>query len=103
MTPDTERDILRGSLVPDADSRPEDVWRWAHAEENAGHWVSSGPQLPLRAWAYVMWDRERLDGWGELMEPWGWFDSKAFEAEEEARMEALREEWKGRLREIGWC
>lgn len=32
-------------------------------------------QEPLREWAYVMWDRARLDEWNDSEKPWEYIDT----------------------------
>ena len=54
----------------DTDSGPADAWRWAHQDETRCHFVYSTNQTALRARGYCMWDRARLNGWGEFQEPW---------------------------------
>ncbi|GKZ64866.1 hypothetical protein AnigIFM50267_007020 [Aspergillus niger] len=54
----------------DPDSGPEDIWRWAHRDEEAGGFVGNFDQAVLRQWAYVMWDRGRIDGWFVFIRPW---------------------------------
>lgn len=61
---DDEWKYIERPLIPDSDTGPEEVWHWAHRYENRNNFVFGNGQIPLRKWAYVMWDQQRLDSWG---------------------------------------
>lgn len=47
--------------------------------------VYSPTQIPLRQWAYVLWDRARLDEWEVFEKPWEGIDVAEYERQEESR------------------
>ncbi|KAI9739807.1 MAG: hypothetical protein M1834_006528 [Cirrosporium novae-zelandiae] len=63
-TTDDELSQIRSPFFQDPDTGPADVWRWAHQEE------SCDLRQPLREWAYVMWNRSRLDQMNIFQTPW---------------------------------
>lgn len=70
MVSEEEDDYVCAPFVKDDDSGPEDVWRWAHQLSTSQLFVFSDSHIPVRKWAYVMWDRWRLDSWGVFDRPW---------------------------------
>ncbi|KAJ5513410.1 hypothetical protein N7463_002962 [Penicillium fimorum] len=77
LTAAEEKELVRQPRDSDPDSGPEDVWRWAHSNQPCSQFVFSLSQAPLREWAYVMWDRQRLDGWRVFERPWEFIDAEA--------------------------
>jgi hypothetical protein len=55
--------FISKAWFPDPDRGPEDIWRWATWAQTAEEFVFSGSEIPARGWAYMMWDRARLDDW----------------------------------------
>ena len=72
LTEEQEEKVLAQPVAQDDfDSGPRDMWRWAHEEQGPEDFVHGAGQAVLRQWAYVMWDRSRLDAWGVLDDgPW---------------------------------
>ncbi|GKZ27523.1 hypothetical protein AbraIFM66951_002737 [Aspergillus brasiliensis] len=62
-----EKKYIPQPRVRDSDSGPEDIWRWANQERDARHFVGYYKAKKLREWAFVMWDRWRIDDWGVLI------------------------------------
>jgi hypothetical protein len=75
--------ISKPLIVDDRDPGPEAVWRWAYEPDEI---VFSPRQAPLRKWAYVMWDQERLDAWGIFDGVW---EGPEYDIQEERD----REDW----------
>ena len=46
---------------------PNAAWTWANDNKPEIYYFREETE-PLRKWAYVMWDKERLDRWGILEE-----------------------------------
>ena len=64
LTEEQEEKVLtRPVAQDDRNSGPEDIWRWAHEDQAQQDFVHGAGQAVLRRWAYVMWDRNRLDAW----------------------------------------
>lgn len=78
-------DVIPKSWFPDPDTGPEDIWRWALQGETSGQFIFSPSQIPLRQWAYVMWDRDRLDEWRAFDEPWEGIDLYEYRLRERSR------------------
>lgn len=53
--------LLDSPEVPVPDPGPAEAWRWTHFELGNEQFVWSIHCRELRAWGYVMWDKERLD------------------------------------------
>ncbi|KAK2744284.1 hypothetical protein FQN57_004369 [Myotisia sp. PD_48] len=70
MDSEDEEEFIFPARFPDGDSGAEDIWRWAHQSDMALEFVLGGRHKQLRKWAYVMWDRTRLDSWGIFCRPW---------------------------------
>ena len=85
MDVEDQEDFICKPLFHDPDSGPEDVWRWAHQSQYSEHFVYSPAQIPLRQWAYVLWDRARLDEWKVFEKPWEGIDVAEYERQEESR------------------
>ena len=85
MDVEDQEDFIHVPLFHDSDSGPEDVWRWAHQSQYSEHFVYSPAQIPLRQWAYVLWDRARLDEWKVFEKPWEGIDVAEYERQEESR------------------
>lgn len=83
--PDEEEEYIPNPWYADADNRPETVWRWAHASQPSGEFTFSPFQAPLRKWAYVIWDRRRIDDWKVMEKPWEYVDRDTCENLESAR------------------
>ncbi|KAL2831313.1 hypothetical protein BJY01DRAFT_254324 [Aspergillus pseudoustus] len=77
LTAAEEQELVRQPLYSDPDTGPELVWRWAHQNQECSQFVFSLSQAPLREWAYVMWDQQRLEGWGVFERPWAFMDADA--------------------------
>jgi hypothetical protein len=87
LDPEDEEEYIPTPWYPDPDGGPEDVWRWAHHSQRPREFFFSPSQAPLRQWAYVMWDRARLDDWKVFQKPWeGFLDREEYERQEESRM-----------------
>ena len=69
MDVEDQEDFIHVPLFHDSDSGPEDVWRWAHQSQ----------------WAYVLWDRARLDEWEVFEKPWEGIDVAGYERQEQSR------------------
>ena len=72
-----QRERIKPPAVYDRDGGPEAAWRWAYADYYCDRWYNEHNRNHLREWGYVMWDYDRLDGWGvlgvdqqSLREPW---------------------------------
>ncbi|KAJ5835710.1 hypothetical protein N7447_001736 [Penicillium robsamsonii] len=87
LTAAKEKELVRQPRDCDPDSGPEDVWRWAHSNQPCSQFVFSLSQAPLREWTYVMWDRQRLDGWSVFERPWEFIDAEACGKLSETRKE----------------
>ena len=85
MDVEDQEDFICKPLFHVPDSGPEDVWRWAHQSQYSEHFVYSPAQIPLRQWAYVLWDRARLDEWKVFEKPWEGIDVAEYERQEESR------------------
>lgn len=85
MDVEDQEDFIHVPLFHDSDSGPEDVWRWAHQSQCSEHFVYSPAQIPLRQWAYVLWDRARLDEWEVFEKPWEGIDVAGYERQEQSR------------------
>lgn len=65
-----EEELLEQDPMPklsylDTDSGPEDSWRWVHDDSApALRFIYTSMWAPLRQFAYVLWDRQRLEEWG---------------------------------------
>ncbi|KAJ5578184.1 uncharacterized protein N7459_007148 [Penicillium hispanicum] len=70
-----EQDPIPKPSYPDTDSGPEDSWRWVPPTLR---FIYNPVSAPLRQFAYVLWDRQRLEEWGFFETS---FDGKA-EAED---------------------
>ena len=70
LTDEEQENFIAPPVIDDSDSGPEDVWRWAHQEEDSHNFRYSQRQASLRRWAYVMWDRQRLDAWSVMDKEW---------------------------------
>ena len=76
---------------------PEEVWRWSHQFEVPGTFVHYYNQAPLRRWAYVMWDVERLNSWKVFDQTWDEDSLEIYgesyrDADVQSRMEREEEE-----------
>ncbi|OJJ78200.1 hypothetical protein ASPBRDRAFT_50971 [Aspergillus brasiliensis CBS 101740] len=61
-----EKKYIPQPWVRDSDSGPEDIWRWANQGREVRQFVGYYKAKKLREWAFVMWDRWRIDDWGVL-------------------------------------
>ncbi|KAF2762333.1 hypothetical protein EJ05DRAFT_497187 [Pseudovirgaria hyperparasitica] len=61
FSPTIERTHINRPFVAEADTGPDDIWRWAHQDETWAHFVNQNNRETLREWGYVMWDRARLE------------------------------------------
>ena len=77
-----EEEYIPKPWFPDPDSGPEDVWRWAHQTQTTSQFIFSPSQIPLRQWAYVMWDRARLDEWKVFDTPWEGINADEYERQQ---------------------
>lgn len=80
-----EQEYLLKPWYADSDEGPEAVWRWAHHSQPVREFIFSPSQAPLRRWAYVMWDRDRLDQWKAMETPWEYLDRDTCDRLEKAR------------------
>ncbi|KAL2789051.1 hypothetical protein BJX66DRAFT_246502 [Aspergillus keveii] len=100
LTATAEELLVRQPLYPDPDTGPELVWRWAHQNQACSQFVLSRSQAPLREWAYVMWDHQRLEGWGVFERPWAFLDADACLDQWVARKEEERGAWEERAKRL---
>ncbi|KAL3491189.1 hypothetical protein BJX62DRAFT_237427 [Aspergillus germanicus] len=77
LTATAEELLVRQPLYSDPDTGAELVWRWAHQKQTCSQFILSRSQAPLREWAYVMWDYQRLEGWGVFERPWAFLGADA--------------------------
>ncbi|GAM86201.1 hypothetical protein ANO11243_042130 [Dothideomycetidae sp. 11243] len=105
---DQETQIENGPLFSDADSGPEDAWRWAHFDEPRANWIYQAGRDKLRAWGYVMWDSSRLEGFGIFSKAWQDATDRQSERREAEREHAYMQnsweqrEWVSRQGGSGW-
>ena len=57
-------------LKQDPDRGPLDAWAWAHQRQSRSEFVYCDSQIALRARAYCMWDRARLEQWHIFQKAW---------------------------------
>ncbi|KAL3458210.1 hypothetical protein BJX64DRAFT_267015 [Aspergillus heterothallicus] len=101
LTPDEEKELVHEPLYPDPDTGPEVVWRWAHKDQPCSRFVFSILQAPLRQWAYVMWDHQRLEEWGVFERPWEFVDAETCFDQWEARKEEEQLVFRERAKRLG--
>lgn len=55
-------------------------------------------QAPLREWAYVMWDRARLDAWIDFTKPWEYveIDAEKYDRQENIRRDEEEQKYQDR-------
>jgi len=82
---EVEEEYIPRPWYPDPETGPEDAWRWALQSQYTDYFVFSPSQIPLRQWAYVMWDRARLDEWKGFDQPWEGIDVRLYEQQEASR------------------
>lgn len=70
VTPENESLYIKRPFFADPDSGPADAWRWAHREDSWANWVYQPDRQGLRRWAYVLWDRARLEAVGIFQGTW---------------------------------
>ena len=70
LNKEQQKEVIAPPTIKDSDSGPEDVWRWAYQDEYPDDFWHAVGKASLRQWAYVMWDRERLDAWSVLDNEW---------------------------------
>ncbi|ERS95277.1 hypothetical protein HMPREF1624_08489 [Sporothrix schenckii ATCC 58251] len=69
IQPEDEARYFHTPFFADPDTGPADVWRWAHIDESWQNWVYQEDRSHLRRWAYVLWDRARLEATGIFETP----------------------------------
>lgn len=86
--------IVQGGFSPpmleEHDAGPQEIWQWAHWEEEQWSWIYQPERDNLRRWGYVLWDKARLDATGIFRKPWENPDSPEDELEKEH--EAIRQQ-----------
>lgn len=85
MESEDEEEFIPKPRFAEPDTGPEDAWRWAHQTQPSGRFIFSPSQMPLRQWAYVMWDRARLDEWKVFDTPWEGVNAREYERKEASR------------------
>ncbi|KAK2861087.1 hypothetical protein FQN49_004558 [Arthroderma sp. PD_2] len=73
----------------DPDPGPSKAWKWAHLDTSPIFMVQSTDQIPLRKWAYVMWDYDRLLAWDVFYHPFNPYCRK-YREDAEAEVESKR-------------
>lgn len=75
LDPQEESQVVPRPWYPYRNSGPEDVWRFIHKQASIGELIFS-KRHRFRRWAYVMWDRSRLEGWGVFERAWDYVQEK---------------------------
>ncbi|KAK2759397.1 hypothetical protein FQN54_002875 [Arachnomyces sp. PD_36] len=96
-----EKQYIPAPVTPDADSGPEEVWRWAHDLEPVMYFVAAYGQAPLRGWGYVFWDLWRLEQWGVFRKDWERVEIGVLVEEEARGMREFEERLERRARREG--
>ncbi|KAG4432114.1 hypothetical protein IFR05_012413 [Cadophora sp. M221] len=82
----SERIVLKQDFYRGDDSGPEYAWRWGRFYDAVVILFDSTPRArQSRRWAYVMWDRRRLDRWGVFAQRWS--DTLVIPSREERELE----------------
>lgn len=63
-----EDNLIRKPFFKDPDEGPELTWRWTHRDSYAVNFVNHKANNKLRGWAYVMWDKRRIEEWGDVLQ-----------------------------------
>lgn len=74
FAPEDEASLIRQPFFLDPDTGAADVWRWAHQKRTLANFIYHQDRSVLRSWAYVLWDRARLDAVGVFQKPWEGLD-----------------------------
>ncbi|KAM5457494.1 hypothetical protein MaudCBS49596_000689 [Microsporum audouinii] len=84
--------LVNASASCDCDPGPYEAWHWGNPNVDPQIMVQAGNQIPLRKWAYVMWDHDRLLAWDIFSQPFNPFcrkDEKAASSEIERKQREL--------------
>lgn len=84
---DDNLEFIKRPLWQENDPGPEVSWRWAHQEQHPDNFFFSVTTLPLRKFAYVLWDMDRLTALDILSQPWESEDPDQLLGIEEQRIE----------------
>lgn len=80
-------EFIKRPLWQENDTGPEASWRWAHQEDGPDSFAFSAANFPLRKFAYVLWDMDRLSALDILSQPWEPDDPVALYAAERQHIE----------------
>ncbi|KAJ5105639.1 hypothetical protein NUU61_002986 [Penicillium alfredii] len=69
VDPETRKSRMK-PWYPDRNPGPRDVWLWGRWSLPFDEPLFSPRTEPLRRWAYVMWDKSRLDEWKVFEQEW---------------------------------